>query len=425
MRCRALERENGLLLVADREHRAHGVLARTLAGGKFRDDVLDNVPLPRTGVLRFVDQDMIDAAVELVMHPAGRDLVQHRKRLVDQIVIVEQAALVLFAAIVHGGCGRDMQQRLGAVAGDDCAALLDQGSEPHDFILEQACNGRICVAKPFGQHGFAGLLVPGEKHAEIFVDLRGAGKSQRGAQLIRLLQVGLAAAVEGRCDLQPPLARQIGSVDDLALGGFDAVGRAHAKRGRYLVRRGHRAAGGVGPGHEMIAGEASLTHHILEGDVGGIRHRVQERAAEHAIGRGGGLQKNLEIGALHHVGLVALVEHGKARWHIGLERELLQQPRAQRVDGLHLQAARRLQRLRKQLARCFTQLGTGVRHTGVDDCGIERGIVEHHPVAERCEHALGHVGGGGLGEGDAEDLFRRHAGQQQADHALHQHVRFA
>ena len=71
-RRRALEREDRLLLVADREHGAHHAVARAGAGGEFRDDVRDDVPLPRAGVLRLVDQHMIDAAVELVMHPAGR-----------------------------------------------------------------------------------------------------------------------------------------------------------------------------------------------------------------------------------------------------------------------------------------------------------------------------------------------------------------
>ena len=36
-------------------------------------------------------------------------------------------------------------------------------------------------------------------------------------------------------------------------------------------------------------------------------------------------QQHGEIGALHHLVLVAVVEHGKARWHVGLERKLLQQ----------------------------------------------------------------------------------------------------
>ena len=45
--------------------------------------------------------------------------------------------------------------------------------------------------------------------------------------------------------------------------------------------------------------------------------------------------------------------------------------------------------------------------------------------AERVEHALRHIGGGGLGEGDAEDFLRLDAGEQKIDHALRQHVGLA
>ena len=71
--------------------------------------MIDDVPLPRARVLRLVDQHVIDAAVQLVMHPAGGNAIQHRKRLVDQIVIIEQAALLLLPAIIHRCRGRDMQ----------------------------------------------------------------------------------------------------------------------------------------------------------------------------------------------------------------------------------------------------------------------------------------------------------------------------
>src|ERR1700732_1079091 len=77
MRGRALERKDRLLLVADGEDGAGNAVARALAGGEFGDDMGDDVPLPGARVLRLVDQDMVDAAVELVMHPAGRNGVQH------------------------------------------------------------------------------------------------------------------------------------------------------------------------------------------------------------------------------------------------------------------------------------------------------------------------------------------------------------
>ena len=97
-----------------------------MACGKLGNDVLDDVPLPRAGILRFVNEDVIDAAVELVVHPAGGNLVQHDKRLVDQVVIIEKAAFLLFAPVVCCRRNRDMQQRGGAVAGNHGAALFDQ-----------------------------------------------------------------------------------------------------------------------------------------------------------------------------------------------------------------------------------------------------------------------------------------------------------
>ena len=58
-----------------------------------------------------------------------------------------------------------------------------------------------------------------------------------------------------------------------------------------------------------------------------------------------------------------LVEHGEARRDIGLERKLLQQPRAEGVDGLHLQPARRLERGREQppRPRAHRRVGPDVR----------------------------------------------------------------
>ncbi len=98
----ALERKDRLLLVADRKDRARDAVARAFAGGKFGNDVRDDIPLPGAGVLGLVDQHVIDAAVELVMDPAGGNTIQHRKRLVDQIVVVEQAALLLLAPVIRG-----------------------------------------------------------------------------------------------------------------------------------------------------------------------------------------------------------------------------------------------------------------------------------------------------------------------------------
>src|SRR3954453_16876633 len=70
-RRRALKGKDRLLLVADRRDRARDTLTRALARRELGDDVGDNVPLLWAGILRLVDQDVIDAAIELVMHPVG------------------------------------------------------------------------------------------------------------------------------------------------------------------------------------------------------------------------------------------------------------------------------------------------------------------------------------------------------------------
>ncbi len=422
----ALKRKDRLLLVPDREHRSHHAVARAGARGEFGNDVRDDVPLPRAGVLRFVDQHMIDAAVELVVNPARGDAVEHFQRLVDQIVIVEQAALLLLAAVVGRRRGSDIKKRLGAVAGHQGAAAFDQGKNSPGFRFDQLAYGRIVVREFLRHHRFAGRAIGfREEYAEILVDLRSAGEHQRTAQPRGLVLIGLVSGFQNQGDVLPSRSRQVGSVDDVTFDILDPIVGIYAKRRRNLRGGGMRAAGGICPCHKVIAAEAGLAHDVLEGDVGGARHRRHQRAARRAIGIARRLEENPEIGALHHLVLVAVVEHGKPRRHIGLERELLQQPRAQRVDGLHLQPARRLQRAGKQFARRFAQARAGIGNAGITDRRIQRVVIERHPMAQRGEHPFRHVGGGSFCKRDAEDLFRRHVGEQQPDHPLHQHMGLA
>ena len=105
-----------------------------------------------------------------------------------------------------------------------------------------------------------------------------------------------------------------------------------------------------------------------------------------------------------HLLLLRLFQHLEARRDVGLERKLLQEPRAEGVDGLHLQAAGRLQRLGEQLARPRAPLGVDLLDAGQADFGVELFVVERGPARQPLEHAVRHVGGGRLGVGEAEDL---------------------
>ena len=115
-RYRALEGEDRLLLVADGEQRAR-LGRRAFAREEFFHQRLHHLPLARAGVLRLVDQDVLDATVELVLHPLGgvRSRQQVR-RLDDEVVEIECAACRLQPLIgrdgrvgepQHGG-GRDI-----------------------------------------------------------------------------------------------------------------------------------------------------------------------------------------------------------------------------------------------------------------------------------------------------------------------------
>ncbi len=423
--CGTLKRKDRLLLVADRKNRAGDAVAGARARGELGNDVCDDIPLPGAGVLRLVDQHMIDAAIELVMHPARGHPIQHLQRLVDQIVIIEQAALLLLAPVICCRRGRDMQQRLGPIARNDRATAFDQGGEADNFRCEQSTNGRVLGHKAVRYDGSPRRAGVREKHVQIFFNLRDIGELQRLTQSIRLFLVGFAAGIESCGNLHPARSRQIRPTHNLALDVFDPIIGSDAEGCGNLRHSCVGAAGSIRPGHEVIAAQARLAHHILEGDVGSIGHRHGEGAPGGAVGIARGFQQHREIGALHHFVLVAIVEHRETRGHVGLERKLLQQPGAERVDGLHLQPARRFQRAGEQFASARAQSCIDLRDAGVTDGVVQRGVVERDPVAERGEHPLRHVGGGGLGEGDAQDLFRRHVGEQQPDHALHQHMGLA
>ena len=69
---------------------------------EFGGQVIDHRPLLRTGVLRLVEQDVVDALVELVLDPRpGVGPRQQTRRSIDQIVEIEKASRPPSAA--HSG----------------------------------------------------------------------------------------------------------------------------------------------------------------------------------------------------------------------------------------------------------------------------------------------------------------------------------
>ncbi len=118
----------------------------------------------------------------------------------------------------------------------------------------------------------------------------------------------------------------------------------------------------------------------------------------------------------------AIVKLGEQRRDPGLERKAAQQAGTKAVDGLNPQAARRLDRARKQASGGGQRLVCqGAVNPKFDQLGAQAIVVQHGPTAKALEQAVLHLAGGGLGVGQAQNPPRIDAGQQQPRHPVGQH----
>ena len=182
----------------------------------------------------------------------------------------------------------------------------------------------------------------------------------------------------------------------------------------------------VDPGQQPLALADRLQQPFLKSPVRRRRDDGGERAAGWAVGVVRRLEQHGAAKLLQELLLLDLLQHAEASRHVRLERKLLEKPRAKAVDGLHLEAAGRLQRGGEQAAGALTLSPAARLCAGGAYRLVEPAVVERDPFAQRFEDAVRHVGGRRLGEGEAEDF----GGigmllQQQPDDALRQHVGLA
>ncbi len=219
--------------------------------------------------------------------------------------------------------------------------------------------------------------------------------------------------------------RQMRALRHLELDAFQRFGRRHAERRRKLGDGRFDAAGALDPGDQRIA----LLDQVFDGGaerlVGARRDRGRERAPEPALRRPGRFEQHVQAQAFDEIALRKLLQHRKARRHVGFERKLVKQPGAECVDRLHLEAAGGFQRLREQSAGPAAARRQRPSSFDFRDGAIELVVIECDPLRERREHLIGHIGGGRLGEGQAQDLRGFDTPEQQADDALRQHMGLA
>ena len=168
---------------------------------------------------------------------------------------------------------------------------------------------------------------------------------------------------------------------------------------------------------EPCAVTQRLTQDLIEAIIGGIGDGRLESVAQGRRCRAiaASCVSRRRTGQ-HHVDSLALqlarhlvFENGKAWRHAGFERKALQKTFTKRVDGLHLESARRFDGRCKKRARERDFSGRRLLPGQLLQrrCQIRR--CQHDPRGQLVEHALGHFGGSRLSIGETQDAARRRA----------------
>ncbi len=203
------------------------------------------------------------------------------------------------------------------------------------------------------------------------------------------------------------------------LGGLPGPELEFVEQGLETV-----AAGRVDEGAQTVAlaydfgeqgiepGFAAAFQHSGEG-LG--QFRVAGGGARNHVAARGGEQRRLHL----------RVEHFEMGRNVGLQRKLVQHRFAEGVDGLDLQPARCFQRLGEQAPRPAHGVAIGPATVQRLDPRRQFRVAKRRPFRQCRKHPVRHVGCGGAGVGQAQDLRRIGAAQQQPDDALGQHMGLA
>ena len=415
----ALEAEDRLLPVADREQRPRRRRVDAAADEELVGERTDDAPLLRVGVLRLVDQHVLGDLVELVADPfADAGLFEQREGDADQVVEVDAADAALGAVVGAGIVAADLER-----GGEEIGMARARG--------ERADLGAF-AAEFGGELGIVGL--GGEELGGCLARLALAGQDHAGERVER------REACRGVA--REPAANRVGMGETRGrrphgVGVGEAADRVGVERGatlrQHLVdvpRRQVQLAADIGldPGRQRLQrGERAGA--FGEELLGPALPQPERQRADRAHGAvasfalGGGQHLGQRLAPQHR--LLARLERAEAGDQSRLDRKGGEQPLAEAVDGLDAQAAAgRVEHLGEERA------GAGAlrRVAGLAQrlqIAAEIGIGHPHPGGEPVGYALCHLRGARLGEGEAQSRGRLHALQQQAEDARGQDLRLA
>src|SRR5262249_29530504 len=146
----------------DREYRARQIPARPGAGSEFGYQRSDHLPLLGAGVLALIDQHVINAEVELVMHPGGRLVGEQVAGLVDQVVVVEEAAAILLGPVTLQHGGGDGEHRSGSVTTGERLATLGERDQSVTLGVNEVAE-LVALVERFGERADARRKLLGQE----------------------------------------------------------------------------------------------------------------------------------------------------------------------------------------------------------------------------------------------------------------------
>ncbi|ODN68363.1 hypothetical protein A6302_04338 [Methylobrevis pamukkalensis] len=432
MRRGALEGVDRLLLVAHGEQGSAVPLVSSFAGKVFAGERRNHVPGLRTGVLRLVDQQVVDALVELVLHPGRRIRARQQPGgTVDEVVEVERAGGGLAGLEAFDHPGGEPSKRLGPLEGDERRAPFLQPVQPGDLRGKALFQIGQVGAHPLGAEARGGA---GDQPAAVLAQehvapgagsLGRVGREPHRVEASGKVEIGRLAGSKLR-----PQPGKIGAVEHRAFQRFrvdpgEAVTGAGAEPVGKVAQRLRKTAKAFQPAGECLAPGGERRQRRSDRLVADFRQQPGLRPADEALRRPGRFHDRRVDGGLKAGGAVAFVEHGEAAGNAGFQRKALQQRLAEAVDGLDLEPAGGLQCPGEQPARARQRLGRRGSALQRGDLGGKRRIVQHGPTAQHLGDAVGHFGGRRLGEGEAEHRAGIGPGEQQPDHPARQHIGLA
>ena len=415
LRLRALEREDRLLLVADREDRARD-LARARAGEELGRSAAGRSPIasgscpaPRRSA-RGRCRGRACSAPRRRARSASRC-----ERLVDQVVVVEQAAPVLLGAIALDHLVRDGDQRGGALARLDRAAARDQRARRAPARRAGAansagCRSRECALVTMFLRGSSSV---GAEDRQIGLDaLAAVARAQRVDSARACSLIVLRALLAARRDRRPfasPADQR--AVEELR---FDRCRRSRPARCRARATAPRSPPSTpprvLDPRVELVA-LARSPRRPPRAKVwsAATDDRGRERAAERAVRLARRLRAARRCAAGRSARRCVRSSSTSKRAATSASNGNWCSSRVQNAwmvctfspPGVSSACANSR---RARVRRCAS------RPAALDLARSPRRAPRRRArvhCAERLEHAVRHVGGGGLGEGEAEDFRRR------------------